>query len=667
MKKTARILTTGIISLSMIAPNVAFASNVDVSKKLDINIDLEKRSVILGDKSKISINFKEKYDAKSITLNYKCYDMILSTNLDYNEKTNSYEGTINFNKDPEYLNVWEIESIVVNNPTNPQTLTKDNLEKLGLKLSDYNVTQEYIITTERSIATYMEKTAAPITKLIGDDRAQTSVKISQEGWKDKAKKVILVSGDSISDGVTATPLATTYDAPILLVSKNSISKSVQDELVRLNPEEVIVIGGTSVVSDNIIKDLKNLISNTKVNRIAGQTRFETSLKIAQEIDKEHNIEKIYIANGYKGEVDALTIAAKAGQEKQPIILSEKTEIPTNTYSWLKNQDLQTAYFIGGMDVLDTNVIHKIAEITPKHETDPENSVYKNRVSGNDRHQTNANVIKRFYTNEELEAVLVAKSNVLADALAAGPLAAKYNSPILITPTTSVSSYHEDILKEKTSNKVYQIGGGINDSVVTSIANKLSQHNSGDKTVVLDAGHGGADSGAVNPINGAIKEKDYTLNTTLATSEYLRSKGINVVLTRSNDTTLTLLQRSNISNSIDPDLFSSVHYNSFNQVAKGTEVFYNYRDRNGGPSKTAATNVLNSILEGFEFTNRGIKTRTLNDGVTDYLSVLRNTNAPAILIECGFIDNDYDMGLLNTSEKVKTLGNQIGKGIEASLK
>ncbi|RDY25022.1 N-acetylmuramoyl-L-alanine amidase [Romboutsia maritimum] len=664
MKKTSKFLTAGIISLSMIAPNVAFASNVDVAKNnAGINIELEKRSVILGDKSKISISFKEKQDADSITLNYKCYDMILSTDLKYNSKSNSYEGTINFNKDPEYLNVWEVESIIINNSTSPQTLTTNDLEKIGLNLNDYKITQEYIITNERSIATYMSKTAAPIKKLVGDTRFDTAVKISQEGWQDGANKVILVNGDAIADGITATPLATTYNAPILLCNKDSVPQIVQDELKRLNPQEVTIIGGTSVVSDKVLNDLQTTTGST-INRISGETRFETSLKIAQEIDKDHNIEKIYISNGYKGEVDALTIAAKAGEQKQPIILSEKTEIPQNTYNWLKDQNLQTAYFIGGMDVIDTTIIHRMADITPKHENDPQNSIYNNRVSGKDRHETNANVMKRFYTNEELEAVLVAKSDVLVDALAAGPLAAKFNSPILLNPRTYVSAYHEDNLTSKTANTVYQVGGGINDSVITEIANKLSEHNTGDKTVVLDAGHGGADSGAVY---GDLQEKNYTLNTTLATSEYLRSKGINVVLTREQDTTLTLLQRSNISNSIGPDLFTSIHYNSYNQTAKGTEVYYNYRDRNGGPSKTAATNVLNSILEEFAFANRNIKTKTLEDGTTDYLSVLRNTNAPAILVECAFIDNAYDMGLLNTSEKVKTLGNQIGKGIESSLK
>ena len=214
-----------------------------------------------------------------------------------------------------------------------------------------------------------------------------------------------------------------------------------------------------------------------MSRIYGKDRNETSLKIAQAIDANHDVNKVYIANGFKGEVDALSIAAKAGQDKQPVILTEKTTIPTNTYTWLKNEGLTNAYFIGGSDVLDTEIIHKMADIT----TLPSGqSVYYNRVYGADRHETNAKVIAKFYPQSDLDSVLVARSDVLTDALVAGPLAAKLNSPILINPTSYVSAYHEDNLTNKSANVVYKIGNGINDSVINDIAYKLSQHNSGCK-------------------------------------------------------------------------------------------------------------------------------------------------------------------------------------------
>ncbi|WP_196332914.1 N-acetylmuramoyl-L-alanine amidase family protein, partial [Clostridioides difficile] len=95
-----------------------------------------------------------------------------------------------------------------------------------------------------------------------------------------------------------------------------------------------------------------------------------------------------------------------------------------------------------------------------------------------------------------------------------------------------------------------------------------------KTVMIDPGHGGSDTGTTGKPLGGIKEKDYTLNTSLATTEYLRSKGFNVIMTRDTDKTLSLGNRTALSNSLKPDLFTSIHYNgSTNKQGHGVEVFY----------------------------------------------------------------------------------------------
>ena len=670
MRRNTKLLTTGILSMAIVAPTMAFATESNaMENNADLNINLEKKSIVLGSKSKVSVKFKEKPDADSITLNYKCYDMPLDTTLNYNQSTGAYEGTINYNQDPEYLNVWELQGITINSKNNPKTLNRQDLEKMGLNLKDYNVTQECIIediTSRKDVNKYLRKTSSPITELTGSDRYETAVKISKEGWKNGSDKVVIINGDVSIDGIISTPLATTYNAPILLVEKNNVPNSVKSELKRLNPKDIIIIGDENAISKTTTNQIKSTV-NASQTRLNGSNRYETSLLIAKEIDKNHDVEKVYITNANGGEVDALTIAAKAGQDKQPIILTDKDSITDNTYKWLKSEDLQNAYFIGGPQMISTNVINKVNDIT-------KDNVTNNRVYGADRHETNANVIKKFYTDDELEAVLVAKSDVLVDALAAGPLAANLKSPILITPKTYVSAYHKDNLEAKSANKVYKIGGGLTSKVMSSIASSLSKHNttptepgnSGGKTVMIDPGHGGS---APGNSSGGMIEKDYNLNTSLATTEYLRSKGFNVIMTRDTDKTLSLGNRTALSNSLKPDLFTSIHYNgSTNKQGHGVEVFYKLKDKNGGTTKTVATNILNRILEKFKLTNRGIKTRVLpSDSTKDYLYVLRSNDMPAVLVECAFLDNENDMSLINSSAKVKEMGTQIGKGIEDSLK
>ena len=664
MKKSTKSFTTTLMAATLITPNIVMAANVD-NENLDININLEKRTVLLGDKSKVTVSFKEEQNADSITLNYICYDMPLSATLNYNPQTNLYEGEINFNIDPEYLNVWELVNITINGETE-KVLNASDLEKLGLNLDDYKVTQDYIITdySATAIDNYMQKTSSPIKQIIGEERQHTAVKISQEGWANGSDKVIIVNSSAIADGITSTPLATAYDAPILLTTKDSVYKETLDEIKRLNPSEIIIIGGTSVVSDKVISSLKTS-TNLPVRRIAGIDRHETSLKIAEELDKKYDVNKIYVVNGYKGESEALSIAPKAGMDKQPIILTNETSLPSNSFNWLKTEKLTDAYFIGNENDITTDVIHQVADITTVN-TSAGQSVYKNRVNGKDKHDINNNVINKFYPQKNLDAMIVAKSDVLIDALAAGPLASKLNAPILLNPTTYISLYHEETLKDKSAKVLYQVGGGIRDSVIEDMAYQLSERNSGDKTVVIDPGHGGSDPGAVNPIDKSIKEKDYTLDTSLAAAQYLRDNNINVVLTRETDETVAHANRTGLSNSIGADLLVSVHYNASNGQGNGVEVFYKNEDKNGGTSKTLASNILNSILSKFNLKNRGIKTRVNNAG-RDYYYMIRESESPSVIVECSFIDNENDQKLVNTLENRNLMGTQIGKGIESTLK
>ena len=122
MRRSTRILTSGIISAGFLVPNLSFG--VNNNEYSIICISLEKTSVILGDTSKVSISFKDKQDADTIVLNLLCYDERLSTVLNYNSETNSYECIIIFDIDPEYLNVWEIESIELHNSENTIILDK---------------------------------------------------------------------------------------------------------------------------------------------------------------------------------------------------------------------------------------------------------------------------------------------------------------------------------------------------------------------------------------------------------------------------------------------------------------------------------------------------------------------------------------------------------------
>ncbi len=307
------------------------------------------------------------------------------------------------------------------------------------------------------------KPSTQVKSLQGNRRFETAVAISKEGWDSSTDTVIIASAYSVVDGVSATPLASIKNAPILLVDKNEVTNSTKEELKRLNPSNIILIGGTDVVNDNIYKEVKSILPSASIKRIGGINRYETSLNIAKEMSKYKNIDKIYVAGGH-GEADALSIASKAGEDKAPIILTPKDDLTYDSYDWLKSQNLLDAYFIGGDLVISDNVINKVNSVT-------RNNVLNNRVYGLNRQETNAKVIQKFYTNSNYNALLVTKSNPLVDALSAGPLAAKINSPIVLVSDT-IHNSQKDVLSNKSTDLVYKVGGGINQNSFNSILDIL---------------------------------------------------------------------------------------------------------------------------------------------------------------------------------------------------
>lgn len=154
-----------------------------------------------------------------------------------------------------------------------------------------------------------------------------------------------------------------------------------------------------------------------------------------------------------------------------------------------------------------------------------------------------------------------------------------------------------------------------------------------KKVVVDAGHGGSDPGAIGP-NG-LKEKDVTLNVSLKIQNMLKEKGISVVMTRDKDEYLSLNERTKIANNTNADFFISVHANSYiDPSANGTETF-SYSST--GVGAEVAKKIQTNLIKELGLTNRGHKT-------ANYY-VIKYTNMPSALAELAFISNYKEESLL----------------------
>lgn len=181
-----------------------------------------------------------------------------------------------------------------------------------------------------------------------------------------------------------------------------------------------------------------------------------------------------------------------------------------------------------------------------------------------------------------------------------------------------------------------------------------------KTIVLDAGHGGHDSGAVGP--RGLKEKDVVLSICLRVLAYLKGQKVKLHLTRSNDTFLSLSERASISNRLNADYFLSVHCNSANSAtAEGFEVFTTPGITKADP---AATDLFNRYRKEFP----ELKQRTdFSDGDPDKearFTVLQNTKAPAILFELEFIHTEKGYKFFTDPENKDRMARVIAEWILA---
>ena len=190
-----------------------------------------------------------------------------------------------------------------------------------------------------------------------------------------------------------------------------------------------------------------------------------------------------------------------------------------------------------------------------------------------------------------------------------------------------------------------------------------------KVVYLDAGHGGYDPGASY---FGISEKSLTLAIQSRVKAKLEAEGYQVVTTRTSDTYVDLTDRSRAANASESDIFVSIHINaSGSSAAQGIETYYyqpyaEYPSRinaayHANPTRlsmsdTLANAIQSSLINATGAQNQGVKRQTF--------AVLRETTAPAVLLELGFLSNPQEAARLNTSAYQETLANAIVAGIKS---
>lgn len=181
------------------------------------------------------------------------------------------------------------------------------------------------------------------------------------------------------------------------------------------------------------------------------------------------------------------------------------------------------------------------------------------------------------------------------------------------------------------------------------------------TIVIDPGHGGKDPGANSSVISSINEKELTLKVAEKLYEKLQATDYEVLMTRNSDEYIKLLDRAQLSNENNSELFLSIHFNSSdeNKSAKGIEVLY-ASEKNviikTAEQKHFAKCLLNSLIDITGSSSRGIKNRP-------DLIVLNKTKNVSALAELGFLSNSSDMDSIMNDEYLDLLAQGLFNGIQ----
>lgn len=186
-------------------------------------------------------------------------------------------------------------------------------------------------------------------------------------------------------------------------------------------------------------------------------------------------------------------------------------------------------------------------------------------------------------------------------------------------------------------------------------------------IVVDAGHGGMDGGVVGRRTG-VKESDLNLLIAMELQEELTDMGFEVVLTRKTEAGLygttakgfkkrDMQKRKEIIEEAKPTLLLSIHQNFYpTRSARGGQVFYSAQSEGGRRLAAGVQERLNGLYLG-----EGVKERKMATG--DYF-MLKCYPCPSVIVECGFLSNERDEGLLNTAVWRKQLAKAVAGGVLA---
>ena len=289
-----------------------------------------------------------------------------------------------------------------------------------------------------------------VERLSGENRFATAANAALKVYPDGADTVYVTTGRNFPDALTASAPAGHAGAPILLSDTDRLPKATVGALEGLDPTNIILVGGSGSVSDDVFEALSE---HADTVRIGGTHRYQTAADLARTFEQT---DAVYVATG-EGYADALSAGARAGAEGVPVLLVKQDEVPGATTRVLAELQPSQVYVVGGEASVAEEVLEQLGETSEV-----------TRISGGDRYGTAAALSAPL---QESEFGFVSTGLDWPDALSSSALAAHLGAPLHLVQESSVPSTTVAELERIQPPHVRVVGGSgvVQDGVLELLA------------------------------------------------------------------------------------------------------------------------------------------------------------------------------------------------------
>jgi putative cell wall-binding protein len=311
-----------------------------------------------------------------------------------------------------------------------------------------------------------ETCSSGVARIAGRDRYDTAARVSAT-FPTEPSVVFVAAGTKFPDALAGSALAARWGGPVLLLPERGIPVTVANEIQRLKPRKIVVLGSEGTISAQTFDELATLLPlvySDSMIRIAGDDRFETAAKVSAQFP--YGVDVAYVTTGLDFP-DALSGAALAGVTGGPILLTRRDALSPATAQELWRLAPKRIVILGGEDKVSEQLAQELRTYA-RADTDDEVT----RLAGSNRYETSALIAARF-PGSAPEAY-VATGARFPDALSGAARAAWAGGPMVLVPGPSVPASIGTQLRRLSPEAIRVLGGpdAVSDTVQVDLAQYL---------------------------------------------------------------------------------------------------------------------------------------------------------------------------------------------------